>query len=149
MGLGRVQDFELLKFLGKGSFGAPHHHPQPNPTTHHTPPATPHPHHTRTSQALSTRRAVPRTRRLTPSRRYRLLCRNHGSAQAAALRRLLLSVSNLMQASPRLAGASAYRGPHIVVHSSTQAWAAPAGHIDRPCSFNTHTGTMTIYAPEP
>ena len=50
VGLGRVQDFELLKFLGKGSFGAPHHHPQPNPTTHHPPPTTrhttptPHPH---------------------------------------------------------------------------------------------------------
>ena len=31
MGLGRVQDFELLKFLGKGSFGAPHTHTTPAP----------------------------------------------------------------------------------------------------------------------
>ena len=48
--LGRVRDFDLLKFLGKGSFGAhrPTHptthrstHPHQHPPTHHPPDTTP------------------------------------------------------------------------------------------------------------
>ena len=81
----RVREFELLKLLGKGSFGAPLHHTrcactaEPPPSVVTTPAYLPArvSHTTQLSlskfthtQARSTRRAAPRTRRRTPSRRY-------------------------------------------------------------------------------